>query len=179
MKCPRCKTADLKPTMIEEQLPALGCVNCQGSLVSLVYYRHWAETQKPAQPEPPAESASAVPTTDTTTAITCPKCGRLMTKHKLAGSVANRVDVCGSCDEAWLDRGEWELLEALQLSRSMPSIFTDQWQRRIRREMSDDVRRSILKRTIGEDASSKVEEFREWLTQNRHKSQILSYLYRD
>jgi Zn-finger nucleic acid-binding protein len=179
MKCPRCKTADLKPTMIEEQLPALGCSTCHGSLVSLVYYRHWAETQKPPPPEAPAADAGSVETTDTTIAITCPKCGRLMTKHKLAGSVANRVDVCASCDEAWLDRGEWELLEALQLSHDMPSIFTDEWQRRIRREMSDDMRRSILQRSIGVEGVAKVDAFKDWLAGNKHKSEIMAYLYRN
>ena len=179
MKCPRCKTADLKPTMIEENLPALGCGTCHGSLVSLVYYRHWAETQKPPQAGEVAGNATTLETTDTTTAIICPKCGRLMTKHKLAGSVANRVDVCSSCDEAWLDRGEWELLEALQLSHDMPSIFTDQWQRRIRRQMSDDVRRSILERSVGDAAAARVEDFKGWLGSQSKKSEIMAYLYRD
>lgn len=178
MKCPRCKTADLKPTLIEEQLPALGCTACHGSLVSLVYYRHWAETHKPPAPAPEREPAD-VATTETTVAITCPKCGRLMTKHKLSGAVANRVDVCASCDEAWLDHGEWELLEALQLTHEMPSIFTDQWQRRIRREMSEDMRREILKRSIGEDAAAKVEAFRAWLGASRNKPEIMAYLYRN
>ena len=45
MKCPRCRTPDLKPTLIEEYLPAMGCETCHGSLVSLLYYRHWAETR--------------------------------------------------------------------------------------------------------------------------------------
>lgn len=179
MRCPRCKTVDLKPTMIEENLPALGCTACEGSLVSLVYYRHWAETQKPAQPGIPPGAAPAIDTTDTTVAITCPKCARLMTKHKLTGAVSNRVDVCASCDEAWLDRGEWELLEALQLAHDMPSIFTEEWQRRIRRQMSDETRRSILKRSIGEEAVSKVETFRSWLGGSGHKSEIMAYLYRD
>ena len=39
MKCPRCKTPELLPTMIEEYLPAMGCGTCHGSLVSLLYYR--------------------------------------------------------------------------------------------------------------------------------------------
>jgi Zn-finger nucleic acid-binding protein len=179
MKCPRCKTADLKPTMIEEHLPALGCSNCDGSLVSLVYYRHWAETQKPAADDAAARTPAEVETTDTTVAITCPKCGKLMTKHKLAGAVSNRVDVCSACDEAWLDRGEWELLEALQLSHNMPSIFTDAWQRKIRKQVSDDVRRSILKRSIGDEAAERVEDFRSWLMGKRQKSEIMAYLYRD
>lgn len=177
MECPHCKTSDLKPTMIEEGLPAMGCATCHGSLVSLLYYRHWAETQK--APSGEAGSAAAGPeTTDTTTAITCPKCSRLMAKYKLTGRVANRVDVCASCDEAWLDGGEWELLETLQLSLKMPAIFTEAWQRRIRHELTEDTRRSILVRAIGEEATAKVEQFRAWLTKNKHKSQIMTYLYR-
>ncbi|HEU4625478.1 MAG TPA: hypothetical protein VFS52_11975 [Steroidobacteraceae bacterium] len=178
MKCPHCQSSDLKPTMIEEYLPAMGCGSCHGSLVSLLYYRHWAETQK-APVGPPAKPVDAVETTDTTTAIRCPKCTRLMTKYKLTGSVSNRVDVCATCDEAWLDGGEWELLEALQLSLKMPAIFTDAWQRRIRREITEEARRSILARLIGEDGTRRVEEFKAWLGQTAHKSHILTYLYRD
>jgi Zn-finger nucleic acid-binding protein len=178
MKCPHCQTSDLKPTMIEEYLPAMGCASCHGSLVSLLYYRHWAETQKPAA-GPPAKSVDAVETTDTTTAIRCPKCTRLMTKYKLTGSVSNRVDVCATCDEAWLDGGEWELLEALQLSLKMPAIFTDAWQRRIRRDITEEARRSILTRLIGEAGTVRVEEFKTWLGQTEHKSHILTYLYRE
>ena len=111
--------------------------------------------------------------------MTCPKCSRIMTKYKLTGGVANRLDVCGLCDEAWLDRGEWELLEALQLSLNLPAVFTEQWQRRIRHELSEETRRSILKRTIGEAGAERVEGFRAWLNEQRHKPDVMAYLYRD
>jgi Zn-finger nucleic acid-binding protein len=176
MKCPRCKTPELQPTMIEEYLPAMGCGTCHGSLVSLLYYRHWAETQKPATDT--AATGATAETNDTTTAITCPKCSRIMTKYRLMGGVANRVDVCVCCDEAWLDGGEWELLESLQLSLKVTSIFSDAWQRRIRHESSEETRRSILVRLIGDAGAKKVEVFREWLTANRHKPEIMAYLYR-
>lgn len=178
MKCPVCKTPDLKPTMIEEYLPAMACGGCQGSLVSLLYYRHWAETQMPMTDSDVGGSTATVETTDTTTALTCPKCSRVMMKYKITGRVSNRLDVCASCDEAWLDRGEWELLEALQLSHMMPAIFTDEWQRRIRRELSEGTRREILTRMIGPDGVVRVEAFRAWLTQSDHKSEIMTYLYR-
>lgn len=178
MKCPLCKTSDLKPTMIEEYLPAMGCGTCHGSLVSLLYYRHWAETQKTPSGEP-ENTAATFGATDTTTAITCPKCARVMAKYQLTGRVSNRVDVCSTCDEAWLDSGEWELLEALQLSLKMPAIFTDAWQRRIRRELTEETRRSILTRMVGEDGTARVEEFRAWLAKNKHKSHIMAYLYKN
>jgi Zn-finger nucleic acid-binding protein len=179
MKCPRCKTTDLGPTMIEEYLPAAGCAACQGSLVSLVYYRHWAETQKPSIEPPREETTITLETTDTTAALMCPKCSRVMMKYKLTGTVSNRLDVCSLCDEAWLDRGEWELLEALHLSHLMPAIFTDAWQRRIRHELVEGTRRLTLARAIGDAAVTKVEEFAAWLKGNKHKAQILQYLYRD
>jgi Zn-finger nucleic acid-binding protein len=177
MRCPRCKTPELKPTMIEEYLPAMGCGTCEGSLVSLLYYRHWAETQKAPPPESDA-APGAVDAVDTTVAMTCPKCSRIMTKYKLSCGVANRLDVCPVCDEAWLDRGEWALLEAMQLSHRMPAIFTEQWQRRIRRESSEETRRSILKRMIGEEACERVDAFRAWLQDHARRSDIMSYLYR-
>src|SRR5688500_5931024 len=128
MKCPHCKTEDLKPTLIEEYLASMGCDRCHGSLVALLHYRHWAETQKPTRADPgadaadpPARVAEMPDATDTTSAIACPKCSRLMLKYKISGAVANRVDVCSSCDEAWLDGGEWQLLEALELDHCMPS----------------------------------------------------------
>jgi Zn-finger nucleic acid-binding protein len=175
MKCPRCKTPDLLPTMIEEYLPAMGCGTCRGSLVSLLYYRHWAETHKPE----PAPAPAATPPRDTTSAIVCPKCSRVMTKYRLLGSVDNRLDVCATCDEAWLDGGEWELLEQLQLSHKMPAIFTDAWQRRIRAEKTEETRSAILKKTIGEANAAQVEAFRAWLNGQKEKSAILTYLYRD
>ena len=95
MNCPRCRTPDLKPTLIEEYLPAMGCEGCHGSLVSLLYYRHWAETQKlAAQPENTTATPGPVATSDSTGALVCPKCERVMAKYKLTGTVANRVDVC-------------------------------------------------------------------------------------
>jgi Zn-finger nucleic acid-binding protein len=179
MKCPHCQTSDLKPTMIEEYLPAMGCGTCHGSLVSLLYYRHWAETQKAPTTTAPDNAVASLETTDTVKAIICPKCSRLMTKYKLTGRVSNRVDVCGSCDEAWLDGGEWELLEALQLNLNMPAIFTEAWQRRIRHEMSEETRRSILVRLVGDAGAKRVEDFKSWLAGNeQHKSHILTYLYK-
>jgi Zn-finger nucleic acid-binding protein len=164
--------------MIEEYLPAMGCGACHGSLVSLLYYRHWAENQKPAPAPFGSPTAGALEITETTKAVMCPKCSRLMTKYKLTGGVSNRVDVCATCDEAWLDGGEWELLESLQLSLNLPAIFTEAWQRRIRHQLTEETRRSILTRLIGEDGTVRVEEFKAWLANSEHKSHILTYLYK-
>ena len=177
MKCPHCHTTELLPTMIEETLPAMACGTCHGAMVSLLYYRHWAEAHKVPPAEPP-KTVPPVVTTDTTGAVICPKCERVMMKYKISGAVANRVDVCSTCDDAWLDGGEWELLEALHLSHEIPAILTDAWQRRIRSELTAETRRSILVRLVGEEGARRVEEFGEWLDHTGHKSHVLTHLYK-
>jgi Zn-finger nucleic acid-binding protein len=178
MKCPACAASELRPTMIEDMLPAMACDACKGSLVSLLYYRHWAEQLKPQEGPVARAEVSELPA-DTSSALRCPKCDRIMTKFKLVGSVGNRLDVCASCDEAWLDDGEWELLEQLQLSDKLPAVFTDAWQRKLRHEKTEQTRQDLLKRTVGTEAAAMVETFRTWLNAQRLKSTILTYLYRD
>lgn len=102
-----------------------------------------------------------------------------MTKYRLSGTVGNRLDVCRGCDEAWLDGGEWQLLEQLQLSDKLPSVLTEAWQRKLRQEGNERMRQDILRRTIGEEDASKVESLRAWLNGHRAKSAILNYLYRN
>jgi Zn-finger nucleic acid-binding protein len=164
--------------MIEELLPSMGCDQCKGTLVALLYYRHWAEHHKPAHDMNAPTTVAEVPA-DTTNAVRCPKCERIMTKYRLSGTVANRLDVCSLCDEAWLDGGEWQLLEQLQLSDKLPTVFTDSWQRKIRKEGSERTRQDILRRTIGDEVANKVESIRSWLNEHPAKSTILTYLYRD
>lgn len=178
MKCPVCKTPELRPTMIEDLLPSMGCEQCKGSLVGLLYYRHWAENHKPHYETDAPATLSEVPA-DSTNALRCPKCERIMAKYRLSGTIANRLDLCTVCDEAWLDGGEWQLLEQLQLSDKLPAVFTDTWQRKLRKEGSERTRQEILRRTIGADDATKVESLRSWLNEHPAKSTILTYLYRD
>jgi Zn-finger nucleic acid-binding protein len=164
--------------MIEELLPSMGCDNCKGSLVALLYYRHWAEHHKPVSQASAPATIAELPA-DTTNAVRCPKCERIMTKYRLTGTVANRLDVCSVCDEAWLDGGEWQLLEQLQLSDKLPAVFSDTWQRKIRTESSERTRQEILRRDLGVTDAEKVETIRAWLRDHPAKSTILTYLYRD
>ena len=177
MKCPKCKTHELRAARIETDLPAAGCLNCKGALVSLLYYRDWAERHANDPVALAHDHSVAEETHDTSTAIMCPKCGRLMTKYKISGAVSNRLDVCQGCAEAWLDDGEWELLKALELARQMPQIFTDTWQRNIRRQIAEDTRRSILRKTVGDESLKHVEEFKRWLHDQPRRNDILVFLH--
>ena len=113
--CPHCKDRNLHPSRIETDLPALSCDGCGGSLLSLVAYRHWRENQ-PEQVQHAAESAVLDEVQDTSVALCCPKCRHFMTKFRVSADARNQIDLCVHCDEAWLDRGEWQLLDNLALA---------------------------------------------------------------
>ena len=87
MHCPKCKNENLKPTKLEEGLPVMGCPKCEGGLLSLLYYRDWAERVSfDGSAETPSSDISSE--SDTKTALSCPKCSRLMTKYSLSGELS-------------------------------------------------------------------------------------------
>lgn len=175
MKCPKCKTVDLLPTKLEADLPAMGCGTCEGNLISLLYYRYWVERSDLSIDVKTAE-LKEFEKSDTKVALTCPKCARLMTKYLITGGQSNRLDLCGSCDEAWVDSGEWVILKSLKLTKNLPSIFTDAWQVRLRKEMSAKQKYLRLERQVGAADAERADEIKQWLKSNKNKSVILQYM---
>lgn len=178
MKCPKCKTEDLYPAKLESDLPAMGCRRCDGALVSLLYYRDWVErTTLSLTVDVPGSVESVAG--DTKSALTCPKCARLMTKYLITGNQDNRIDLCGSCDEAWLDGGEWTLLKSLDLAKMLPSVFTDQWQKRVRKDVTEQQRFKRLQNVVGNSEAERAQEVAVWLKASPNRSTILHYLNSD
>jgi Zn-finger nucleic acid-binding protein len=130
MKCPKCKTDNLTPTKLEQDFPSMGCKSCQGTLISLIYYRDWAERSTLPLAIDQLE-LEQVEDNDSKVALTCPKCGRVMNRYRISDQHQNRLDMCFSCGEAWIDSGEWDLLKSLDLIKNLPVIFTESWQKKI------------------------------------------------
>ncbi len=177
MKCPSCKTSDLKATRIDEGLPAYGCDACGGVIIPLLYYRDWAERTANNKASTNLDLyASAALENESHSALMCPKCARLMSKFNISGCTENRLDLCVNCDEAWLDGGEWELLKALQLSKNIPAIFTDEWQRKVRKEISVKNRKKRFAKIVGDSEIEKAEEIRSWLKSHKNRIELLHYI---
>lgn len=177
MQCPTCRTVELKPTKLDGGLLAHGCAQCAGALVALLYYRDWAERNPQEQED--ASEVAAIEASDSQKALSCPKCSKLMSKYQISGTRANRLDLCGTCDEAWLDGGEWELLRALELSQRMPAIFTEAWQRQVRQQASAEARRQRFTRLVGEEAIQRADEVRAWLNDHPQRGELLFYIGHD
>ena len=102
-----------------------------------------------------------------------------MTKYLVSGALNTRLDLCGNCDEAWLDGGEWQLLKSLELGNALPSVFTDSWQRKVRAERTELDRVERLKKRVGEEDAEQAVAVKKWLGTTQHKSTILHFLGSD
>lgn len=177
MDCPSCANRKLAPIKLEEDLPAYGCNTCEGAMVSLLYYRDWAERtgNLPGETEPPIQDISG---DDTHKAMACPKCKRLMAKYLVTGQSSHRLDLCSTCDEVWLDGGEWQWLKSLQIEKELVSVLSDQWQRKVKQEVIDNKHRERFEKLVGTEAMEKAEEIRLWLKDHPQRQNILYYLGR-
>ena len=81
-----------------------------------------------------------------------------------------------SCDEAWLDSGEWMLLKQLELSRELSAVFTDAWQRRVKHEVTEDARRQRYAKMLGAETLQEADRIREWLGKQPRRADVLAYL---
>lgn len=172
--CPHCRDRALHPSRIEADLPALSCDGCGGSLLSLVAYRHWRESQ----PEPSASDDgddTLDEVKDTSIALCCPKCRHFMTKFRMSADAHNQIDLCVHCDEAWLDRGEWQLLDRLALAGKLTQVFTQPWQNRVRSTEAERRAEQLWSERLGVHYA-RAQELREWLRSNPQAREILAYV---
>ena len=172
MICPQCKGYQLEPKELEPGLVAGVCPKCQGTLISLMNYRYWADQQGTRE----QVATDTVITEDNHKAQVCPKCAKFMTKFHIGSQAQNRLDLCTSCDEAWLDKGEWPLLKQLDLADKLPKIFTDAWQRNIRLERQEKLHKQRYAALLGANDFAKLDEFKQWLDQHPEQGQIKQYL---
>lgn len=172
--CPHCAERSLIPSRIEAELPALSCEGCGGSLLSLVAYRHWREHQ-PEQPALDGSDEALDEVKDTSIALCCPKCRHFMTKFRVSADARNQIDLCVHCDEAWLDRGEWQLLDRLALAGKLTQVFTQPWQHRLRSTEAERRAEQLWSERLGDDYE-RAQALREWLRGNAQARHILAYL---
>ncbi|WP_223787524.1 hypothetical protein [Marinicella meishanensis] len=97
-------------------------------------------------------------------------------KYRIQSDQENRLDLCDHCDEAWLDGGEWALLQALQLTDQLPQIFTETWQQRISHEHSEQRLKARYQQLVGAADIEKAAAFRDWLNRHEKRAELLFFI---
>lgn len=99
-----------------------------------------------------------------------------MSKFQISGPHGYRLDLCGSCDEAWLDNGEWQLLKALEPSHKMSSLFTEARQCKVRQQATEEARRQRFIRLFCDEAIARADNIRSWLKDHPKRRELLFYI---
>jgi len=179
MQCPCCSSYSLEPIKLQYGLSARRCGNCLGILIDLLAYRDWAEDFVESDPKLGLKNTPKLDEVqDNARALICPKCSKLMLKFRVDGDLDNRVDLCTACDEAWLDNGEWELLDSLALQGKLNKIFTEPWQRHIREESAEKAFQKRFEETLGHEDYEKLLEVKHWISSHSNQSDLIRFILR-
>lgn len=170
MKCSQCEGYSLEPLELEPSLIAAGCEKCGGVLLPLLNYQYWLTTL-----EGSVDSHLDIDhLQDNKQAMICPKCARFMIKYRIDIDQSNKLDVCANCSEVWLDKGEWELLKALDVHEKLPLITTNRWQQDLNQQFLKDLQEKRYRDTLGDTAYYKSADFKMWLDQQKKKKILLN-----
>ena len=175
MNCYNCKGFALKPVRLDHGLPARQCSKCTGTHIDLLTYRHWREENTDLITKDADVQISG--TEDNNKALICQCCSKLMLKYKISSEYDNYIDLCSTCDDVWLDRGEWNLLKHLHLEGKLTEITTTPWQRNMRHEAAETALDERYIQLLGNEEYNKLKEITDWLSSNKYRRQILRYLH--
>ncbi|MEM6435006.1 MAG: hypothetical protein AAF773_14320, partial [Cyanobacteria bacterium P01_D01_bin.115] len=66
-------------------------------------------------------------------AALCPDCKHYLVRGRIQlKELMFFVERCPNCQGYWCDRGEWDVLQQLQLDQHLNYIFNDQWQAQVK-----------------------------------------------
>ncbi len=176
--CPKCKTASLHLVHRDDQPPVSECRTCGGMWLRANEYTRWLRTQTPGQFDlKEAEKASErFRVTDSERVAVCPDCGHLLRRYKVASNIDFELERCSNCNGVWLDKNEWEVLEAAGLHDEINQVFTQPWQKHIQDEQAALRLDRMYRERFGELDYEKVKGMREWLQGHPNRNMLIAYL---
>lgn len=177
MYCPTCKNRTLRPTKLAYGLPSFSCKSCGGSLLEILGYRMWCDKNSAGQDK--KKISVEANTSDSRQTLVCPKCSNIMTKFQIARDTENKIDLCNNCGRFWLDGGEWNLLEQINLENEITNIFNEPWQSAIRKDQSNDAFEEKYQKIVGAADYRKMKDFRDWLASHPNRDEIINYINHD
>jgi Zn-finger nucleic acid-binding protein len=158
------------------------CQECAGEWIPGDNYQNWKAsypdieanpdvlTQKYDLPYTPAPlDGKTVP---------CPECGRILSRGKISLKEPFYLEHCLTCGGTWCDRGEWEILEQLNLHTNIPKIFSSSWQAQVRASHMNELERQAVIGKVGVDMARRVFDLADILAKHPNGDFAAAYLMR-
>jgi Zn-finger nucleic acid-binding protein len=182
MHCPKCKSSELANGILSDLLLTKHCHECEGEWIPGHNYQNWRSQypNTPPNPETVAKNYHLPYTPSPSDAKTapCPECGRIMARGKISLREPFYLEHCLSCGGIWCDRGEWEILEHLDLHKNIAQIFSGTWQSRARASHLNELERQAVVDKVGVEMAQRVFDLAEILTKHPNGDFAAAYLLR-
>jgi Zn-finger nucleic acid-binding protein len=186
VQCPKERDVELADGTLAGGLRAQCCPECGGAWIPPEHYHHWRVDQGidateavqvkviPSQLAVPFQSSPL----DNRAAL-CPDCQHYLVRGRVGLKDSPFfVERCPNCKGYWCDRGEWEILQQLQLAGHLDYIFLDQWQAQVKeRELALREREATIEK-LGPDIAAKIFELATLLEEHPNGDFGVAYLMR-
>jgi len=175
MRCPVCKRGRCEPEELCDGLEVVTCPACGGHWIPSGNYSAWLKEHGEGMPG--GESAEIeIDVSDVHGAKVCPDCEKILLKYKVGHGLEFFIDHCPGCGSIWLDKGEWEALQAKNLHDEIRRVLSAPWQRKLRDvDMREKVERAYAN-WFGPDTYEEAKEIRRWLQDQPQRKAILAFL---
>ncbi len=180
MQCPKHKTVELKSHKVTGDLATQQCDTCTGIWIPAVEYEAWQPTQPTSTNKPNFISLDInfEPSEFDAKAGLCPECGSYLARARVNLSKPFYVERCSSCAGIWCDRGEWEILEKLELHTKIPQLFSSKWQAQMREVHQSQSERQMVINRLGGELANRLFELADTLEKHEHGSFAAAYIMR-
>lgn len=160
MYSPKDRKTLLTETCLTNGLTAYYCSTSKGIWIPAKVYKAWLETQTTQEPDPDrlpdeVDVTFIQPLFDTKAAL-CPEDGSYLSRAKVGYKPAFYIERCPCCDGIWLDHGEWSILEKLGFHTAIYTLFSPEWQTRVRKKELLDHERQATVEKLGPELAKKV-----------------------
>jgi Zn-finger nucleic acid-binding protein len=179
MDCPKCKT-ELVNGILSDMLLTKHCQECEGEWISGHNYQSWRSDRPNIAIDPQVLTQNYhlafTPSQYDAKAAPCPDCGRIMARGKITLRQPFYLEHCLACGGVWCDRGEWEMLEKLQLHTNISQIFSSSWQAQVRASHMNELERQAIIDKVGVELAQRVFDLAEVLAQHPNGDFAAAYL---
>jgi Zn-finger nucleic acid-binding protein len=181
MQCPKCKF-ELVNGILSDMLLTKHCQECAGDWISGHNYQTWRSERPHVTPNPDVLAKnyhlSYTPSLLDAKAAPCPECGRIMARGKVTLKQPFYLEHCLTCGGIWCDRGEWAVLEQLELHTNIAQIFSSAWQAQVRASHMNELERQAVIDKVGVEMAQRVFDLADLLAKHPDGDFAAAYLMR-
>ncbi len=181
MQCPKCKS-ELVNGILSDMLLTKHCQECEGDWISAGNYHNWRPQSADTAIDPAAITQNYdlpyTPAPLDGKTVPCPECGRILSRGKIPLKEPFYIEHCLTCSGTWCDRGEWEILERLNLHLNIPRIFSSAWQAQVRASHLNELERQAVIEKVGVEMAQRVFELADILAKHPNGDFAAAYLMR-